>query len=68
MPRTGDLACNLGLYPDWESNQQPFGLQVGAQSTWATPASAKDFLFFFNWAHPKHTILSDLNQKWEMGV
>ena len=24
---TGDLACNPGVYPDWESNQQPFGSQ-----------------------------------------
>ena len=29
---TGDLACNPGLWPDWESNQQPFGSQVGTQS------------------------------------
>ena len=32
-PPTGDLAQNPGLCPDWESNQQPFGLQAGAQST-----------------------------------
>ena len=24
---TGDLACNPGMCPDWESNWQPFGLQ-----------------------------------------
>ena len=24
---TGDLACNPGMCPDWESNRQPFGLQ-----------------------------------------
>ena len=30
---TGDLACNPGMCPDWESNQWPFGLQAGAQST-----------------------------------
>ena len=29
----GDLACNLGMCPDWELNQRPFGLQTGAQST-----------------------------------
>ena len=28
---TEDLAHNPGRYPDWESNQQPFGLQAGAQ-------------------------------------
>ena len=33
VPPTGDLACNPGICPDWESNQQPFGSQAGAQST-----------------------------------
>ena len=33
MPTTGDLACNPVMYPDWESNQRPFSLQAGAQST-----------------------------------
>ena len=28
-----DLAHNPGMCPDWESNQRPFGLQAGAQST-----------------------------------
>ena len=31
-PPTGDLACNPGMCPDWELNQQPFGSQAGAQS------------------------------------
>ena len=26
-PLTGDLACNPGMCPDWEFNQQPFGSQ-----------------------------------------
>ena len=26
MPPSGDLACNPGMCPDWESNQQPFSL------------------------------------------
>ena len=30
---TGDLAHNPRMCPDWESNQLPFGLQAGAQST-----------------------------------
>ena len=30
---TGDLACNPGMGPNWESKQQPFGLQTGTQST-----------------------------------
>ena len=32
-PSTGDLAHNPGMYPDWESNWQPFGSQADAQST-----------------------------------
>ena len=32
-PPTGDLAHNPGMSPDWESNQQPFGWQVGTQFT-----------------------------------
>ena len=32
-PPTGDLACNPGMCPDWESSQQPFGSQAGTQST-----------------------------------
>ena len=30
---TEDLAHNPGMCPDWESNQRPFGLQAGIQST-----------------------------------
>ena len=30
---TGDLACNPGLCPDQELNQQPFGSQARTQST-----------------------------------
>ena len=33
MTTTGDLAHNPGMCPDWESNQQPFSSQAGAQST-----------------------------------
>ena len=33
VPPTGDLACNPGTCPDWESNWQPFCSQAGAQST-----------------------------------
>ena len=32
-PPTGDPACNPGMCPDWESDQQPFGLQARAQCT-----------------------------------
>ena len=33
VPPTGDLACNPGVCPDWESNWQTFGSQASAQST-----------------------------------
>ena len=32
-PPAGDAACNPGMCRDWESNQRPFGLQAGTQST-----------------------------------
>ena len=32
-PPTGDSASNPGMCSDWASNQRPFGLQAGAQST-----------------------------------
>ena len=32
-PPTGDLACNPGMCPDWESQKQPFGSQTSTQST-----------------------------------
>ena len=44
-PPTGDLACNPGTCPDWESNQWPLGSQTGTQFT-EPPAEAKIVL---NW-------------------
>ena len=32
-PPTGDLACNPGMCPDWESNWRPFGFQASTQCT-----------------------------------
>ena len=32
-PTPGNLACNPGMCPDWELNQQPFSLQANTQST-----------------------------------
>ena len=44
-PPTGNLACNPGMCPDWESRQQLFGSQAQAQCSihWATPARAGPF-------------------------
>ena len=39
-PPTGDLAYNPGMCPDWELNQQPFGLQARCSIHSATPARA----------------------------
>ena len=33
VPPTGEPGCNPGMCPDWDSNQWPFGLQAGTQST-----------------------------------
>ena len=33
MSPLGDLAHNIGICPDWESNWRPFGSQAGTQST-----------------------------------
>ena len=33
VPSTRDPALNPGMCPDWELNQQPYGLQASAQST-----------------------------------
>ena len=46
VPPTGDLACNPGMCPDWESNQRPFGLQTHAQSTKLHQPGLKLFIFF----------------------
>ena len=43
-PPTGDLAHNPGTCPDWESNQQPFGLQDHAQSTELHQLGRESFL------------------------
>ena len=45
-PPTGDLACNPGMCPDWESNQQLFGFQAYTQSTELKLARALLFFFF----------------------
>ena len=45
MAPPGDLAHNPGMRPDWELNQQPFGLQAGTQSTEPyQPGLAQDFV------------------------
>ena len=57
-PPTGDLACNPGMCPDWESNQRPFGSQAGTQSTGPHQLGCLPFLFgHFTW---KNTFMAVL--------
>ena len=44
-PPTRDLACNPGMCPDWESNQQLFGSQASTQST--EPHQPGEFVIIF---------------------
>ena len=48
MPRTGDLAHNPGVCPDWELNWRPFGLQASTQSTKPHQPGLLFFLFLKN--------------------
>ena len=45
---TGDLACNPGMCPDWESNQPPFALQAHAQSTELHQPGLNFLIEFYN--------------------
>ena len=47
-PPTGDLASNPGMWPDWESNLKPFGLQAGTQST-ETQQPGLTYAFFLHY-------------------
>ena len=42
---TGDLVCNPGMCPDWESNQQPFGLQPALNPLSYTSQGSGLFLY-----------------------
>ena len=49
VPPTGDLAHSPGMCPDWESNQQSFGSQAGAQSTEPhQPGQYASFYFYYD--------------------
>ena len=55
VPPTGNLALNLGMCPDWESNKQLFGLQAHAQSTELHKPGPITFFFFYQVPqHPSH--------------
>ena len=42
-----DLACNSGMWSDWESNQRPLGLQNVHQST--DPHQLEQKMFIINY-------------------
>ena len=44
VPPTGDLSCNPGMFPDWESNWQLLCSQARTQST-EPPARAEMSIF-----------------------
>ena len=46
MPHTGDLACNPGMCPDWESNWRPCGFQAGTKSTEPHQPGRAHYLIF----------------------
>ena len=46
-PLTRDLACNPGMCPNWESNQQPSDSQMSTQSTEAHQPGQEKFLTDF---------------------
>ena len=66
-PPTGDLACNPGMCPDWESNQRPFVSQASTQST--EPGLV--FIIFqlaltFSITFYQYFIWSSLNTAWNI--
>ena len=56
-PHTGDLACNPGMYPDWESNQRPFGSQ-SVLNLLSYTSQGKVFIFLIT-----NVVLSTINLK-----
>ena len=42
-----DLARNPGMFPDWESNRRPFGLQASIQSTEPRQPRLINYYFYF---------------------
>ena len=66
---TQDLACNPGMCPYWESNQQPSSLQAGAQPAephqpGPGPLLRSYLLFYmhvlFLWLDCKHLMVGDI--------
>ena len=56
-PPTGDLACNPGRYPDWDSNQRPFGSQ-SVLNLLSYTSQGKVFIFLIT-----NVVLSTINLK-----
>ena len=49
MPGLGNLTCDLGMCPDWESNLQPFGVWEQHSNQLSCPVLTfkKDFVYLF---------------------
>ena len=61
-----DLACNPGMCPDWESNQQTFGSQASAQST--EPHQPGLMAYIFQEFNPIFNLLMGGNLSFELRV
>ena len=62
-PPTGDLAHNPGLWPDWESDQQPFGFTGQHSIHWATPARAENMISKVSWRNKCLRIAVKIKEK-----
>ena len=56
----GDLTCNPGMCPDWESNRRPFDSQAGTQST-EPHQPGQTQLFLIEWF--KERLSSSIREK-----
>ena len=50
-PPTGDLTCNPGMCPDWESNLQPFSSQAGGTQSTEPHQPGLNHDFSKNWIY-----------------
>ena len=60
---TENQGHNPSMFPDWELNQRPFGLQVGTQSTephQQGPMFVSNGMFFFSSFESHFPVSSDI--------
>ena len=58
MPRTGGVAHNPGMCPDWELNLRPFGSKAGPKATEPHQPGHVDFLMAYHmvWVNVSHAL------------